>query len=197
MTETDVETNGTLYNTLLVHDEHGSLVLKQRKLVPTNHERLVWGQGDGAGLRAAPRARADRRSHLLGELHAARALRPLGVAASDLPGAAADGEAGTSLVHIARESRASSSARRTSSAPPPIRRIPLPTSSRATSSGEDGSEILGPEGAYLDGPLYDEEGILYAELDPLGVPRSASASIAAGHDHRPDVFRLDVSPIRS
>ena len=86
VTETDVETNGTLYNTLLVHDEHGSLVLKHRKLVPTNHERLVWGQGDGAGLRADER-RTNRRSHLLGELHAARALRPLRVGRRDLPGA--------------------------------------------------------------------------------------------------------------
>ena len=28
--------------------------LKHRKLVPTNQERLIWGQGDGGGLRALP-----------------------------------------------------------------------------------------------------------------------------------------------
>ena len=41
---------GTLYNTLLVYAPDGSLALHHRKLVPTNHERLVWGQGDGKGL---------------------------------------------------------------------------------------------------------------------------------------------------
>ena len=47
VTERDPEHPGTLYNTLLYHAPDGSLALKHRKLVPTNHERLVWGQGDG------------------------------------------------------------------------------------------------------------------------------------------------------
>ena len=65
---------GTLYNSLLYHAPDGSLALHHRKLVPTNHERLVWGQGDGRGLEALPtEPRPHRRSHLLGELHAARA----------------------------------------------------------------------------------------------------------------------------
>ncbi len=41
---------GTIYNSLLVYSPEGSLVLHHRKLVPTNHERLVWGAGDGRGL---------------------------------------------------------------------------------------------------------------------------------------------------
>src|SRR5581483_6497181 len=52
VTERDPEHPGTLYNTLLYHSPKGELALKHRKLVPTNHERLVWGQGDGGGLRA-------------------------------------------------------------------------------------------------------------------------------------------------
>src|SRR5436305_14600936 len=52
VTERDPERPGTLYNTLLYHSPDGALALKHRKLVPTNHERLVWGQGDGEGLRA-------------------------------------------------------------------------------------------------------------------------------------------------
>ena len=42
--------------------------------------------------------------------------------------------------------------------------------------GRGGSAILAPDGAYLAGPLYDEEGILYAELDPARLSRNASAS---------------------
>ena len=50
--EVDPERPGTIYNSLLYHAPDGRLALHHRKLVPTNHERLVWGQGDGRGLRA-------------------------------------------------------------------------------------------------------------------------------------------------
>jgi aliphatic nitrilase len=43
---------GTLYNTQLLFDADGSLIQRRRKITPTYHERLVWGQGDGSGLRA-------------------------------------------------------------------------------------------------------------------------------------------------
>ncbi len=44
--------HGTLYNTQLVFDADGSIVLRRRKLTPTYHERMIWGQGDGSGLHA-------------------------------------------------------------------------------------------------------------------------------------------------
>ena len=43
---------GTIYNVLLLFSPEGELVLHHRKLMPTNHERLVWGLGDGNGLEA-------------------------------------------------------------------------------------------------------------------------------------------------
>src|SRR5436305_253075 len=50
--EVEPERPGTIYNSLLYHSPTGELALHHRKLVPTNHERLVWGQGDGRGLTA-------------------------------------------------------------------------------------------------------------------------------------------------
>src|SRR5204862_2806136 len=50
--EVEPQRPGTIYNSLLYHSPAGELVLHHRKLVPTNHERLVWGQGDGRGLHA-------------------------------------------------------------------------------------------------------------------------------------------------
>ena len=52
MTESASDRPGTLYDSLLYHSPVGELDLHHRKLVPTNHERLIWGQGDGRGLHA-------------------------------------------------------------------------------------------------------------------------------------------------
>lgn len=46
--EIDPILTGTIYNTNLVIDNHGSLLGKHRKLVPTYAEKLVWGNGDGS-----------------------------------------------------------------------------------------------------------------------------------------------------
>jgi nitrilase len=47
---------GTLYNTQLLFDADGTLLQARRKISPTHHERMVWGQGDGSGLRAVDSA---------------------------------------------------------------------------------------------------------------------------------------------
>jgi len=47
---------GTIYDTQLLFDADGSLLQRRRKITPTYHERMVWGQGDGSGLRAADSA---------------------------------------------------------------------------------------------------------------------------------------------
>jgi len=47
---------GTIYNTQLLFDADGTLIQRRRKLTPTYHEKMVWGQGDGSGLRAVDSA---------------------------------------------------------------------------------------------------------------------------------------------
>ena len=47
---------GTLYNAQLLFDADGTLIQQRRKISPTYHERMVWGQGDGSGLRAVDTA---------------------------------------------------------------------------------------------------------------------------------------------
>jgi nitrilase len=53
--------------------------------------------------------------------------------------------------------------------------------------------IVSPSGEVLAGPLYDREGILYAELDLGEIVRGKVDFDAAGHYSRPDVFRLHVN----
>jgi aliphatic nitrilase len=47
---------GTIYNAQLLFDADGSLIQHRRKISPTYHERMVWGQGDGSGLRCVDSA---------------------------------------------------------------------------------------------------------------------------------------------
>ena len=43
---------GTLFNAQLLFDADGSMRQRRRKISATYHERIIWGQGDGSGLRA-------------------------------------------------------------------------------------------------------------------------------------------------
>ncbi len=196
--ELDPARPGTLYNTLLYHGPDGRLALRHRKLVPTNHERLVWGQGDGGGLRALE-ADFGRIGGLIcweNYMPLARfSLYESGVEVY-VASTADDGDAWqATLVHIARESRAfvvaPSHFQRASSYPDDC---PLQAELEGLDViGRGGSAILGPDGSYLAGPLYDEEGILYAELDPARLFEERQRFDPAGHYHRPDVLSLQVN----
>ena len=63
--------------------------------------------------------------------------------------------------------------------------------------GRGGSAIIAPNGKYLAGPLWDEEGVLYAELDPQLLYEERQRFDPAGHYSRPDVLQLRVQPLRS
>jgi nitrilase len=52
--ERDQRTAGTLYCTLAVWGPDGTLLNLHRKIKPTASERLIWGEGDGSGLRTIP-----------------------------------------------------------------------------------------------------------------------------------------------
>ncbi len=200
VTEVDPERPSTLYNTLLYHGPDGMLAGKHRKLVPTNHERLVWGPGDGGGLRALPTALGRLGGLICWENYmplARFALYESGVEIY-VASTADDGEAWqATLVHIARESRAfvvaPSHFQRAAAYPAdfPLRRL----IEDAGTIGRGGSAILAPGGTYLAGPLYDEEGILYADLEPARLWEERQRFDPAGHYHRPDVLGLTVTPI--
>jgi len=188
---------GTLYNSLLVYTPDGDLALHHRKLVPTNHERLVWGFGDGAGLAAIQTGIGRVGGLICWENHmplARAALYESGVEVYLAPTADDTEKWLESIRHIARESRAFVLSccvfQRASSYPEDV-----PLGEGDELLGRGGSAIVGPDGEFLAGPLWDEEGILYADLDPQRLYEERQRFDAAGHYSRPDVLRLSVQPI--
>ena len=66
---------GTLYNTQLLFDADGSVIQRRRKTTRTYHERMIWGQGDGSGLRAVDsKVGPDPSAGMLGALQPTRAV---------------------------------------------------------------------------------------------------------------------------
>ena len=147
------------------------------------------------------RLRPGRRADLLGELHAARARRALRVRRRDLRRV----DRGRRATHGRRRSSTSlARAARTSSRPacssaPSSYPDDFPLRDELDGDellGRGGSAILAPDGSYLAGPLYGEEG------DPLRRAR-AGALLGerqrfdpVGHYSRPDVLRLEVRGVR-
>ena len=189
----------TLYNALLVFSPEGELVLRHRKLMPTNHERMVWGLGDGSGLETIQTALGR-----VGGLICWENFMPLARAALYESGIdiylapTADDTEGwhDSIRHIAREARAFVLSccvfQRASSYPDDVAIADGPDL-----LGRGGSAIVAPNGEYLAGPLWDEEGLLVADLDPDLLFAERQRFDAAGHYSRPDVLHLHVTPIRS
>ncbi len=200
--ERDPERPGTLYNSLLYHGPDGTLAEHHRKLVPTNHERLIWGGGDGRGLRAFQTDLGRLGGLICWENYmplARFALYESGVEIY-ISSTADDGDAWqATLVHIARESRAfvvsPGHFQRASSYPDDF---PLREELEGVDVlGRGGSAVLAPDGTYLAGPLWDEEGILYADLEPSRLYEERQRFDPAGHYHRPDVLRLSVRAPRA
>ncbi len=189
---------GTLYCTLLYFGPDGQLLAKHRKLKPTAAERLIWGEGDGSTL-----ATVATPFGTVGGLICWENLMPLARAAMYAKGVAvylaptADGRDSwqATLRHIACEGRCF-----VLGCNQFVTKGMYPGDLEGLDDLADqpeilcrgGSAIVGPLGEVLAGPLWDEEGILYAELDLGAVVRARFDFDPMGHYARPDVFRLIV-----
>jgi len=200
MTERNVEASGgSLYNTLLYIDAQGNILGKHRKLVPTGGERLVWAQGDGSTL-----AVYDTPFGKIGGLICWENYMPLARYAMYAWGTqiyiAATWDRGepwlSTLRHIAKEGRTfvigCGMALRKSDIPDELelgRRF-YQHVGEWINVGD--SAIVNPDGEFVAGPLREQEGILYAEIDPAQMRGPKWMLDVAGHYARPDVFELTV-----
>ena len=189
---------GSIYCTLLTIGPDGTLMGRHRKVKPTYEERLVWADGDRLGLKThllketkigglncwenwLPLARAS--LHLQGEL----------IHVAVWPGALRNTQDITRFIALEGRSwviSVSGFLRPTDFTH--LTESDFPMKSVMESSKENwangGSVIVGPKGQIVAGPLVDEEGILYADMDPKIAIQERQNFDISGHYSRFDIF---------
>jgi len=199
---------GTLYCTLLYFGPDGQIAGKHRKLKPTGAERLIWGEGDGSTLTVL-----DTELGKIGGLICWENYMPLARMAIYGKGVeiylapTADGRETwqATLRHIACEGRCfvlGCNQFVTREMYPAGLRDMIDFSGQSDVLCRGGSAIVSPLGEVIAGPLYDQEGILFADLDLGEIVRGKVDFDVVGHYARPDVFQLIVNeqstlPVRS
>ena len=195
---------GTLYNSLLIYSPDGTLINHHRKLVPTYTERMVWGAGDANGLRAVDTP-AGRVGGLICWEHwmplARQALHESGEDIHVALWPTAHEMLQVASRHYAFEGRcfviAAGSLLRARDLPPELEPHPDRVSSPDQLVMHGGSAIIGPDGQYLAGPVFDAPEILFAELDLSRVREESMSLDVAGHYHRPDCLSMSVTRSRA
>ena len=190
---------GTLYCTLLYFSPNGELLGKHRKLKPTASERLIWGEGDGSTMPVFETTIGRIGGLICWENYmplARVAMYGKGVEIYLAPTADHRETWQSTLRHIACEGRCFVLG---------CNQFVTKDMYPADLEGLDdlnelteimcrgGSAIISPFGEVLAGPLYDQEGILFADLDLAEIARGKFDFDVAGHYARPDVFQLVVN----
>jgi nitrilase len=191
----------TIYNTLVTIGADGTVLNRHRKLMPTNPERMVWGEGDGRGLHVV-----DTPVGRVGGLICWENYMPLARVALYGEGVeiyvASTWDSGdtwiASLRHIAAEGRCwvlgSGCSLQVDDVPGafPRRDTVFGAIEPDTWLNPGDSVVVRPGGEVTAGPLHEEHGILHAELDVARVPSERRTLDVVGHYARNDIFRLTI-----
>ncbi|KAH7286913.1 hypothetical protein KP509_32G027800 [Ceratopteris richardii] len=193
---------GTLYCSVIFFDAQGQYLGKHRKLMPTASERVIWGVGDGSTLpvfetqigRTGALICWENRMPLL-----RTAMYGKGIELYCAPTADSRPSWQASMTHIALEGgcfvlSANQFCRRRDYPPPPdytfAGEVEEPSPDQVVCPG--GSVIISPLGTVLAGPNYDDEALVFADLDFGDIVRAKFDFDVVGHYARPDIFRLTV-----
>ncbi len=201
MNERDNGTSrSTLFNSLVTIGTEGKIINHHRKLMPTNPERMTWGFGDATGLKVV-----DTPVGRIGGLICWESYMPLarytlysqGIEIYIAPTYDSGDDWISSMQHIAREGRCwvinSGCAIQRADLPDDF-----PEKERLYSEDEDwvnpgDSTVIAPGGEIVAGPMRQEKGILYCDIDSEKSATSKRALDVAGHYSRPDIFTLKVN----
>lgn len=183
---------GTLYCSLLYFSPSGELIGKHRKIKPTAAERIIWGEGDGDSLNVV-----DIPFGKVGGLicwenmmpQARMRLYEQGVEIYVAPTADSRETWQSSMQHIAMEGRCfvlGCNQFVTKDMYPDWAMKELKEEPTVMCRG--GSVVVSPLGEIIAGPLWDKEGILYAELNAEDWVKSKLDFDVVGHYSRKDIF---------
>jgi nitrilase len=190
---------GTVWCTLVAIAPGRGIVGTHRKLLPTYDERLVWGQGDGHGLRTHEAGTLRVSGLNCWENWMPQARTVLYAEGTDLhvgvwPGSRAMTETVTRFVALEGRvwSLAASGLLSIDDVP---RDFPLYDELSATASGlifDGGSGIVSPEGIWVSGPAVGREGLVTAHINRDMIDRERLSFDPTGHYSRPDVLSTTV-----
>ena len=191
--------HGSLYNAQLVFDADGSLKLKRRKITPTFHERMIWGQGDGSGLTVVETAVGR-----VGALACWEHYNPLAryalmaqheeIHVAQFPGALVGPifaeQIEVTIRHHALESGCFVVNATGWLTEAQIARISPDERLRRALTGGCMTAIISPEGSHVVPPLTQGEGILIADLDMTLITKRKRMMDSVGHYARPELLSL-------
>ena len=195
----NAQSRATLYNSVVVIGPEGNLLNRHRKLMPTNPERMVWGFGDASGLKVVDTPAGRVGTLLCWENYmplARYALYSQGVEIYIAPTYDSGDDWIESLRHIAREGGCwvvgCGNLLKGSDFPQdfPEKDRLYPDADEWVNPGD--SVVIAPGGELVAGPMREQAGILYCDVDPQKVGIARRALDVAGHYSRPDIFQLHV-----
>lgn len=185
----------SLYCATLYLSEQGELIGKHRKLMPTASERLVWAQGDGSGLPVLDTS-AGRISGAICWENYMPALRQAMYAQGVeiwCVSTVDDREIWqASMRHIAYEGRMFLVSACQYQPSPETQGIQTEWPDQQTLI-RGGSVIISPMGDVLAGPLYEQEGLISAQVDLSDIVKARYDLDVSGHYARNDIFQLTVN----
>ena len=193
VTEKD-RVSDTLYCTLLYFSPDGKLLGKHRKIKPTAAERILWGEGEGKDLHVYDTSHGKIGGLICWENYmplARNALYQQGLEIYLAPTADCRQSWQATLEHISCEGRCyvlGCNQFVTKDQYPDELQQELENQPELMCSG--GSVIYSPMGKLLAGPLFGEEGILYAAIDQKEIIKSKMDFDVIGHYARPDIFEF-------
>lgn len=182
-----VRVGGTLYCTTLYFNPEGQIIGKHRKIRPTAAERLIWGEGDGSDLDVYHTEVGKIGGLTCWENYMPNARMKLyqqGIEIYLAPTADSRDVWTATMQHIALEGRCfvlgcNQFVTKEMYPKDLIGIEDLKNQPEVMCRG--GSLIVSPLGKILAGPLFDEEGILYADLDRAAVIESKLDFDVVGH----------------